>query len=98
MRSRLLTSLAQDLDALQIFCHSILRHSEFRLSLPDLISRCVVLPDPSANGGSTGRAWSGVQGFGQKPDIVFQNAEIIDEHFHFCIELRDVEVQIVTLV
>lgn len=98
MRSRLLTFLTQDLDALHIFCHSILRHSEFRLPLPGLMSRCVVLPDPSADGGSTGRAWSGVQGFGQKPDVISQDARIINEHFHFSFELGDVEVQIVTLV
>ena len=98
MRSALLTSLTQDLDALHIFCHSILRHTEFRLSLPDLMFRCVVLPDPSADGGSTGRAWSGVQGFGQKTDVVFQDVGIIGEHFHFCFELGDVEVQLVTLV
>lgn len=98
MRSCLLTPLTQDLDALQIFYHPLLRHNELRLSLPDLMSRCVVLPDPSANSRSTGRAWLGVQVFGQKTDVVLQNARVMEEHFHFSFELGDVEVQIVTLI
>ena len=60
--------------------------------LPNLMPRCISLLNPLANGGSTGRAWLKVQGFGQKADVVLHNARIIDEHFHFSFKLGDIQV------
>ncbi len=98
MRSFLLTPLTQGFYALQMVCHFILRPSKFHLCLPNLMSRCIILLDPSANGGSTGRAWLWVEGFGQKMDVVLDNARIAEEHLNLRFELGDVEVQCVVLV
>ena len=62
------------------------------------MSRCVIFLDPSANGGSTGRAWLWVEGLGQKLDVVLDNARTMGEHFNLRVELGDVEAQCVVLV
>ena len=96
--SFLLTPLTQGLDALQMVCHFLLRPSKFRLCLRKLMSRCIILLDPSADGGSTGRAWLWVEIFGQKIDVILDNARIAEEYFNFRFELGDLEVQCVVLV
>ncbi len=98
MHSFLLTPLTQNLHAFQMVCHFIPRHSKFRFLLPDLISTCIILLEPSANGGSTGHAWLAVESFCQKTDVVLDNARIVEEHFDLSFEIGDVQVQFVMLV
>ena len=98
MRTILLTLFTQGLDALPMFCHFLLRPSKFRLCLPNPMSRRVILLDPPADGGSTGRAWLRVEDFGQKMDVASENARITREHFDLSFELGDVKVQYVEVV
>ena len=62
------------------------------------MSTCIILLDASADGGSTGRAWLGVEDYCQKTEMVLDNARIAEEHFNLSFELGSVEVQFVTLV